>query len=303
MVSRLRVCHDRSASQSKPSSAMVASRCTRPAAAYRSVSGGTGSSTNARRSANSASWIGPSPEANRSPAGIGTASNAACDSSSRTARSKPTLIAAIWAGVGGGGPSSADQRNAPPTTSTRAHRPTSPSSQPSGPSTTSVSRSSSIQPSVSSTPRRRPASSTSSTSSPINHQPNADSAGCIRTNPSAPSSESTHTVHAVPSTSAGTNTNPSLTSVNDVSSCSSRSSSSRPPRGRSHGAPSRERSTSTGTASSPNAPMTESRRLPSLTTAPIMPQAQAARRLTPADTHREPGGGQTSSRPDGRRGP
>ncbi len=91
MVSRLRVCHDRSASQSKPSSAMVASRCTRPAAAYRSVSGGTGSSTNARRSANSASWIGPSPEANRSPAGIGTASNAACDSSSRTARSKPTL--------------------------------------------------------------------------------------------------------------------------------------------------------------------------------------------------------------------
>ena len=43
MVSRLRVRHDRSASQSKPSSAMVASRCMRPAAAYRSVSGGTGS--------------------------------------------------------------------------------------------------------------------------------------------------------------------------------------------------------------------------------------------------------------------
>ena len=42
-----------------------------------------------------------------------------------------------------------------------------------------------------------------------------------------------------------------LTSVNEVSSCNSRSSSSRPPRGRSHGAPSRERSPSTGTASPP----------------------------------------------------
>ena len=49
-----------------------------------------------------------------------------CDSSSRTARSKPTLIAAIWAGVGVGGPSSADQRNAPPTTSTRAQPPDQP---------------------------------------------------------------------------------------------------------------------------------------------------------------------------------
>ena len=45
MASRLRVCHGRSASQSKPSSAMIASRSTRPAAAYRSVSGGIGSST------------------------------------------------------------------------------------------------------------------------------------------------------------------------------------------------------------------------------------------------------------------
>ena len=258
MPSPLRVCHTWSASQSKLSAAISPLRSTRPAARYRSLNGGIGSLRNAARSTSSASWIGFSPEANRNASGIATTSNERWTSSSRTARSKPALSAATWAAVAAGGASSGDHRNAPSTTSTRAQPPDNPSSQPSGPSTTSVSRPSSIQPSVSSTPSRCPSPSTSSTSSPINHQPSADSSGCIRTNPSAPSSASTRTVHAVPSTSAGTNTNPSLTSVKDVSSCNNRSRSSRPI-GWCHGASNRDRNTSRVSASLPSVAMTVSR--------------------------------------------
>ena len=153
---RLRVCHSSSASQSNPSAAISPLRSTRPAAVYRSSSRGIGALRNAEGSTSSASWIGPSPDANRNPSGIGTASNERWMSSSRIARSKPVRTAATWAAVAAGGPSSGDQRSAPPTTSTRAQPPTNPSSQPSGPSTTSVSRPSSIQPSVSSTPSRSP---------------------------------------------------------------------------------------------------------------------------------------------------
>ena len=125
--SRLRVCHTWSASQSNPSAAMSPLRSTRPAAAYRSLNGGIGSLRNAA-AVDEQRLVDRALPGRRiaTPSGIGTASNERWASSSRTARSNPARIAAIWAAVATGGPSSGDQRNAPPTTSTRAQPPDQP---------------------------------------------------------------------------------------------------------------------------------------------------------------------------------
>ena len=212
---------------------------------------------------------------------------------SRTARSNPALTAAICAGVAVGGPSSGDQRNAPSTTSTA--RPTARPirrANPVGPSTTSVSRPSSIQPSVSSTPsasrrHRRGRRRRRSTTSPA---PTAAGASA-RTPPPRPPGRPVPSTPSPPPTPARTRTRRSA-SVNDVSSCNSRSRSSRPT-GLSHGAPNRERSTANDKASSPRAAITDSRSFASLarTIPPMMPQTRSrAHQSGPASStvHRRP---------------